>query len=186
MADENSSSGDPTTQGMKLAANIAEATRAIRITNKASDEIQLAKNEKRHIERQLQPADRVQVYRPQNRDNVERLLAWGTSGTVVHSNELTAKVVFDHSNKHDYVSRAHLRFVLPRPPHLQVAETKPVSDTERPGGGLAPLEPPLVNSAQTTTTSNDTARRSYGRRGRLFAFRRSEPEDRTLPIESTF
>ena len=138
-ADPNRASAPcPASHGLGLAANISQANKVINIANNAADEIQLAKNRQKPIERILQPGDRVQVYRPQNRENKEKLFAWGSAGKVLSCNDLVAKIEFLDSGKTDYVSRAHLKFVAPRPPHLvelDELEYPALATRDQSGGG---------------------------------------------------
>ena len=147
--------GDPLTHGLGLAANIAQANQVIKVANQAANSLQLAKNQLRPIEKLLQKNDRVQIFRPQNRQNQEKLMAWGTSGTVLSCNDLTAKVHFDHSDKIDWVSRAHLKLLPPRPAHLQVdsLEETVLPLPEQSGGGAAKVLPPLVDSPEVRTST---------------------------------
>ena len=82
-------------------------------------------------------------------------MAWGTSGTVLSCNDLTAKVHFDHSDKIDWVSRAHLKLVPPRPAHLQVDSLEetvlPLPEQSR--GGAVKSLPSLVDSPKVRTST---------------------------------
>ena len=149
---------------MNLSANIYQANRVIKIANDAANQLQLAKNDQKHIERVLQPGDNVQVYRPQNRHNIEKLFAWGTADKVITCNNLVALIEFTDTGKTDYVSRTHLKYVAPRPPHLQLDELEypALPKPEQSGGGsqspcsdkLAEIFKPKVSDNGAVSTDN--------------------------------
>ena len=104
--------------GVTLAKKLQNIHHAVKRLNQAADEIYVGKSTGKFDCSILRPGQEVLIFRENSVDSKNTHLPWKGPYKVITSNQLTAKLQDPVTLKEDYVSRHHIKPIVPRPAHL--------------------------------------------------------------------
>ena len=126
---------DPASYGMEINTLLNQTHKAVELANQEAD-FKMENRLNSIPTKNLEPGDKVLLYRPESAEAKSTHLPWLPGFTVVKSNGMVVKVKNDQ-NVTSWVHRMHLRFVPNRPPHLMprtivIPATSPNSPSSAP------------------------------------------------------
>ena len=125
--------------GVTLAKKLRNIHRVVHRLNEAADQLYIGKSTGNFDGSILTPGQEVLVFREHSVDSKSSHLPWIGPYTVISSNELTAKLRNPRTLKEDYVSRHHIKPLVPRPSHLDdLSEASDDDDLAESGGPVDP------------------------------------------------
>ena len=124
--------------GVSLAKKLRNIHRVVRKLNEAADHKYIGKSTGNFDTSILTPGQEVLIFRENSVDAKSSHLPWLGPYRVINSNELTAKLQNPRNLKEDYVSRHHIKPLVPRPSHLD--DESEVSDDDYAESG-GPVDP---------------------------------------------
>ena len=124
--------------GVTLAKKLRNIHHVVRKLNEAADQKYIGKSTGNFDTSILTPGQEVLIFRENSVDAKSSHLPWLGPYTVITSNELTAKLRNPRTMKEDYVSRHHIKPLVPRPSHLDLESEVSDDDYAESGGPVDP------------------------------------------------